>query len=45
MSSLMDEVLFELPAWPEKLIRFDGEKVRGRLSKIIDDVDLRRYIL
>jgi ATP-dependent HslUV protease ATP-binding subunit HslU len=45
MSSLMDEVLFELPAWPEKLIRFDGDKVRSRLSKIIDDVDLRRYIL
>jgi len=45
MSTLMDEVLFELPAWPEKLIRFDGERVRGRLAKIIDDVDLRRYIL
>ena len=45
MSTLMDEVLFELPAWPDKKIRFDGEKVRGRLAKVVDDVDMRRYIL
>jgi ATP-dependent HslUV protease ATP-binding subunit HslU len=45
MSTLMDEVLFELPAWPEKHIRFDAARVRTKLAKIIDDVDLRRYIL
>ena len=45
MSSLMDEVLFELPDYPEKLIRFDRAGVRKRLEKIVDDDDLRRYIL
>ncbi|MEO8030603.1 MAG: ATP-dependent protease ATPase subunit HslU [Gemmatimonadota bacterium] len=45
ISTLMDEVLFELPVWPEKQIRFDAEKVKGRLAKVIDDVDMRRYIL
>ena len=45
MSTLMDEVLFELPVWPEKLIRFDAARVRTKLAKIVDDVDLRRYIL
>ena len=45
MSSLMDEVLFELPDYPEKRIRFDRAGVRKRLEKIVDDDDLRRYIL
>jgi len=45
MSSLMDEVLFELPNYPEKHIVFDAERVRQKLAKIIDDDDLRRYIL
>jgi ATP-dependent HslUV protease ATP-binding subunit HslU len=45
MSTLMDEVLFELPGYPEKKIRFDREGVRRRLERIIDDDDLRRYIL
>jgi ATP-dependent HslUV protease ATP-binding subunit HslU len=45
MSTLMDEVLFELPNYPEKKILFDREAVRRRLEKIIDDDDLRRYIL
>ena len=45
MSTLMDEVLFELPNWPEKQIRFDRDGVRRRLEKIVDDDDLRRYIL
>ena len=45
MSALMDEVLFELPDYPEKLIRFDRAGVRQRLVKIVDDDDLRRYIL
>jgi len=45
MSTLMDEVLFELPDYPEKHIVMDREAVRRRLEKIIDDDDLRRYIL
>jgi ATP-dependent HslUV protease ATP-binding subunit HslU len=45
MSTLMDEVLFELPNYPEKRIVFDADRVRAKLSKIIDDDDLRRYIL
>ncbi len=45
MSTVMDEVLFELPNYPEKRIVFDRERVRQRLEKIIDDGDLRRYIL
>ncbi len=45
MSAVMDEVLFELPDYPEKRIVFDRATVRQRLAKIIDDDDLRRYIL
>jgi ATP-dependent HslUV protease ATP-binding subunit HslU len=45
MSTLMDEVLFELPTWPEKTIVFDAARVKGRLAKVIGDDDLRRYIL
>jgi ATP-dependent HslUV protease ATP-binding subunit HslU len=45
MSTLMDEVLFELPNYPHKKILFDREGVRARLEKIVDDDDLRRYIL
>jgi ATP-dependent HslUV protease ATP-binding subunit HslU len=45
MSTLMEEVLFELPDYPEKRIVFDADGVRARLSKIVDDDDLRRYIL
>jgi ATP-dependent HslUV protease ATP-binding subunit HslU len=45
MSTLMDEVLFELPDYPEKRIVMDRTAVQGRLAKIIDNDDLRRYIL
>ena len=45
MAALMEEVLFELPDYPEKRIVFDAEAVRQRLAKIISDDDLRRYIL
>ncbi|HEV8177487.1 MAG TPA: ATP-dependent protease ATPase subunit HslU, partial [Gemmatimonadales bacterium] len=45
MAALMEEVLFELPDYPEKRIVFDAEDVRERLVKIISDDDLRRYIL
>jgi ATP-dependent HslUV protease ATP-binding subunit HslU len=45
MSTLLEEVLFELPDYPTKQIVFDAEAVRGKLEKIVDDEDLRRYIL
>jgi ATP-dependent HslUV protease ATP-binding subunit HslU len=45
MSTLLEEVLFELPDYPTKQIVFDAEAVRGKLDKIVDDEDLRRYIL
>ena len=45
MSTLMDEVLFELPDYPERKIVFNRDRVRSRLEKIVDDDDLRRYIL
>ncbi len=45
MAALMEEVLFELPDWPEKRIVYDATSVRERLAKIVNDDDLRRYIL
>jgi ATP-dependent HslUV protease ATP-binding subunit HslU len=45
MSTLMDEVLFELPEWPEKRIVFDAARVKEKLVKVLGDDDLRKYIL
>ena len=45
LTTLLEEVLFELPDYPTKQIVFTAESVRERLSKIVDDEDLRRYIL
>jgi ATP-dependent HslUV protease ATP-binding subunit HslU len=45
MAALMEDVLFELPDYPEKHIVFDAANVRERLARIISDDDLRRYIL
>jgi ATP-dependent HslUV protease ATP-binding subunit HslU len=45
MTTLLEDVLFDLPDFPEKHIVFDAAKVRDRLGKIVDDEDLRRYIL
>ncbi len=45
MATLMDEALFELPGWKETRIVFDREAVRRRLEQVLDDDDLRRYIL
>jgi len=45
MSTLLENVLFELPDYPTKQIVFDAQAVRTRLEKIVDDEDLRRYIL
>src|SRR5216117_1501395 len=45
MTTLLEDVLFDLPELAEKRIKFDPVKVRDRLGKIVDDEDLRRYIL
>ncbi len=45
MATLMEDLLFDLPEWPDKLVRFDEQDVRERLAKVIADDDLRRYIL
>ncbi|MGH7700750.1 MAG: ATP-dependent protease ATPase subunit HslU, partial [Gemmatimonadales bacterium] len=45
MTTLLEDVLFELPEYPTKKIVFDAERVRERLIKILSDEDLRRYIL
>jgi ATP-dependent HslUV protease ATP-binding subunit HslU len=45
MAALMEDVLFELPEYPEKRIVFNAENVRQRLARIVSDDDLRRYIL
>ena len=45
MATLMEEILFELPTWPEKKILIDASVVKARLASVIGDDDLRRYIL
>lgn len=45
MSTLMEDLLFDLPDCPEKRIVFDGAGVRERLARIVNDEDLRKYIL
>jgi ATP-dependent HslUV protease ATP-binding subunit HslU len=45
MTTLLEDLLFELPEYPEKHIRFDAPAVRERLAKVVDSEDLRRYIL
>jgi ATP-dependent HslUV protease ATP-binding subunit HslU len=45
LTTLLEEVLFELPDYPTKQIVFDGAAVRERLARIADDEDLRKYIL
>ena len=45
MTNLLEDVLFDLPDLAEKRIKFDAARVRERLAKIVEDEDLRRYIL
>jgi len=45
MTTLLDDVLFNLPEDGRKKITIDANTVRERLKTVIDDEDLRRYIL
>jgi len=45
MSTLLEDILFELPESKREKIVFTGEEVRGKLNRILADEDLARYIL
>jgi ATP-dependent HslUV protease ATP-binding subunit HslU len=45
MSTLLEDVLFDLPDRGRAPITIDGGAVRDRLKAILEDEDLRRYIL
>ena len=45
LTTLLEEVLFELPDYPTKRIVFDAKAVQERLLRIVEDEDLRKYIL
>jgi ATP-dependent HslUV protease ATP-binding subunit HslU len=45
LTTLLENVLFELPEYPVKHIVIDGAAVRERLMKILNNEDLRKYIL
>jgi ATP-dependent HslUV protease ATP-binding subunit HslU len=45
MTALLEDLLFELPDTEEKRFVFDQTRVRERLMRIVNDEDLRKYIL
>ena len=45
MTSLLEDVLFELPDRGKEAVRVDGAMVRDRLKAVVEDEDLRKYIL
>ena len=45
MAALMEQLLFDLPEHPDKRIVYDAGKVKDTLTSIVNDDDLRRYIL
>jgi ATP-dependent HslUV protease ATP-binding subunit HslU len=45
MTTLLEDVLYELPDYPVKHIVFDAATVRQKLMRIVEDEDLRKYIL
>jgi ATP-dependent HslUV protease ATP-binding subunit HslU len=45
MTTLLEHALFELPESGERTLRVDREFVRQHLEAIVEDEDLRRYIL
>jgi ATP-dependent HslUV protease ATP-binding subunit HslU len=45
MTTLLDEILFNLPDQKMERVVIDAQGVRDRLKDIVDDEDLRRYIL
>jgi ATP-dependent HslUV protease ATP-binding subunit HslU len=45
MSTLLEDLLFDLPEVTEKKVVFDAGTVKERLLHIVEDEDLRKYIL
>jgi ATP-dependent HslUV protease ATP-binding subunit HslU len=45
LTTLLEDILFELPELEQKEITIDAETVRNRLKEIVEDEDLRKYIL
>jgi ATP-dependent HslUV protease ATP-binding subunit HslU len=45
MTTLLEDVMFDLPETVGEGLRVDREFVRDRLDKVAEDEDLRRYIL
>jgi ATP-dependent HslUV protease ATP-binding subunit HslU len=45
MTTLLEELLYELPDRGTAPVSFDATAVRDRLKSVVDDEDLRRYIL
>ncbi len=45
LTTLLEDTLYDLPNVPEKHIRFDRARVKERLDRIVEDEDLRKYIL
>jgi len=45
MTSLLEDILFQLPDKNISLVKLDKKTVRDKLSNISEDEDLRRYIL
>ena len=45
MTTLLEDVLYELPDQGQGTITIDATLVRERLKKVVEDEDLRRYIL
>ena len=45
LTTLLEDVMFELPDLAEKNIRIDPARVQDRLKVIVEDEDLRKYIL
>jgi ATP-dependent HslUV protease ATP-binding subunit HslU len=45
LTTLLEDTLYDLPDVPEKRIVFERERVKSRLDAIVQDEDLRKYIL
>jgi ATP-dependent HslUV protease ATP-binding subunit HslU len=45
LTTLLEELLFELPDRDEKKVTIDGARVHEKLKAIVEDEDLRKFIL
>ncbi len=45
MTTLLEDVLYELPDGATKSVAIDANRVRERLKAVVEDEDLRKYIL